>query len=1214
VESFVGPPAYQRISAKWDAEPRPNWTTGKLAWVISLIAAAVVLAIGLWRYRTIARLNRMLREEAEKRRAMERSLAESEVRNSGITDNASDGIVTIDERGLIESFNPAAETIFGYSAQEVTGANVSTLMPEPVARRHDDYLRRYVESGYGTIIGAGPRELTGKRKDGSSFPLEITIDEMFLGDRRLFIGAVRDTSARKEAERDAAEKSALLETTIDTIGHGVIVFDKNMRLVRHNHVIAEQLELPEEILRPGTSLGKFIRFRAERGDYGAGNVEEIFKDQLERARSPHERIGERALPNGMVYSYHRKPMPAGGCVISYTDITALKRAEKEATEKSALLETTIDTIGHGVMVFDKDMRLIRYNDPAAKLLSLPAEVLRPGTSFKQIVRYRAERGDYGDGDLEEIVNGQFVRAKSNPARIRERTLRDGTVYIHHRKPMPGGGCVISYTDITARKQAERESAEKTALLETTIETMAQGYVVYDAELRLVAFNSQYERMFEFPSGFLRPGLPLEEVIRKRTVRWQERAVRGDKDRITRHIERAKDPVERTEERNLTNGLTYVYHRKPLPGGGFITTYTDITQRKRVESALKESEERFRGAFENSGVGIMIRHHPDRSVTANDAFEKMLGYTREEMPTLSLNAITHPEDFAENDRLRRSIVDGIVDNVQATKRLIRKNGEIVWVINDVSAVRDADGTLVYTINLFQDITDGKKAEEDAAEKSRLLEATFQHMVQGVAVYDRHHTLVAYNRQYSEILGLPPGYLHTGMNRADIIRYRTEQGHFGEHDFDGEIETRLANGRSYSYEKVPTPDGGYISTVTDITERREAEQQLHQAQKMEAVGQLTGGIAHDFNNLLAVSLGNVELAEEVVQSGGNVQPFLATVKRASERGASLTSQLLAFSRKQTLFPQVIDAGELVGDMTELLRRALGETIEVKVAVDGDLWPCEVDSSLLESAILNLAINARDAMPTGGALAIRITNVGPNHDEVADRTGVEPGDYVLITVTDTGTGMARDVIDHVFDPFFTTKEVGHGSGLGLSMVYGFVKQSGGHVVIDSEVGKGSSFKLFLPRSRKTKRDGKDGDNDSVPQARCETVLVVEDDPDVRTLSVALLRSLGYEILEASDGKSALKILRSTPGVDLLFTDVVLPGGMSGPDLAAQALRRHPGIAVLYTSGYSDRPGYDGGGINSSGELLQKPYRKVDLARKVRAVLERAPSTAPTADTATR
>ncbi|MDX1482918.1 MAG: ABC transporter substrate-binding protein [Alphaproteobacteria bacterium] len=410
------------------------------------------------------------------------------------------------------------------------------------------------------------------------------------------------------------------------------------------------------------------------------------------------------------------------------------------------------------------------------------------------------------------------------------------------------------------------------------------------------------------------------------------------------------------------------------------------------------------------------------------------------------------------------------------------------------------------------------------------------------------------------------------------------------------------RSFDCRMVVSGKDQVLAIVRDVTAQRETAKQLQQAQKMEAVGQLTGGIAHDFNNLLAVALGNVELAEDAARSGGDVRPYLAAIKRATERGASLTHQLLAFSRRQTLFPVALDVGKLTREMTDLLSRTLGETIEVKVTGQDGLWLCEADPNLLESAILNLAINARDAMPQGGTLTITTGNARFDGEDAGAQSGSKPGDYVMVAVSDTGTGMSKDVMEHVFDPFFTTKEVGRGTGLGLSMVYGFVKQSGGHVTVESEEGLGTTIKLYLPRSVQAEEELTEADGDDIPESRGETVLVVEDDADVRTLSVSLLTALGYGIVEAADGHSALRALEKAPRVNLLFTDVVLPGGMNGGELAAEVQKRHPGLPVLYTSGYAELSNFDSSALDKRTTLLHKPYRLSELARKVRAALDAA------------
>ena len=393
-------------------------------------------------------------------------------------------------------------------------------------------------------------------------------------------------------------------------------------------------------------------------------------------------------------------------------------------------------------------------------------------------------------------------------------------------------------------------------------------------------------------------------------------------------------------------------------------------------------------------------------------------------------------------------------------------------------------------------------------------------------------------------------------------------------------------------------------SDVTEARRAEEQLRQAQKMEAIGQLTGGIAHDFNNLLAVVIGNLELVLEEVPPEDKSTGRTRIALNAAERGAALTQRLLAFSRKQALKPEVLDVRQVVEGMQAILSRTLGEQITFVTAAEPGLWACEADKAQFEAALLNLAINARDAMPMGGTLSIEAANVHLDEHYASAQVDLEAGDYVMIAVADTGEGMAAEVRERAFDPFFSTKSKGQGSGLGLAMVHGFVKQSGGHVSLYSELGHGTTVKIYLPRSSATlsvPESGIAGDA-SYPMGRQERVLVVEDDDDVRALTKALLTELGYQVIAAHDGESALDQLSQHAELDLLLTDVVLAGSMSGRDVADAASRSHPQLAVLYMSGYTANVVVKQGRLDSHVELLHKPFHRSDLARAARRVLDRA------------
>jgi PAS domain S-box-containing protein len=393
---------------------------------------------------------------------------------------------------------------------------------------------------------------------------------------------------------------------------------------------------------------------------------------------------------------------------------------------------------------------------------------------------------------------------------------------------------------------------------------------------------------------------------------------------------------------------------------------------------------------------------------------------------------------------------------------------------------------------------------------------------------------------------------------------------------------------------------VGAVMDVTERKETDAKLRQAQKLEAVGQLTGGVAHDFNNLLTVILGNAEELSERLSNDGKLRILAEMTATAAERGAELTKRLLAFARKQPLEPKSVDVAKLLADMDGMLRRTLMENIEIEMVRGGGLWQALIDPGQLETAVLNLAINARDAMPEGGRLTLETSNASLDDAYAHRHDEVTPGQYVLISVSDTGTGMNAETLARAFEPFFTTKAVGKGSGLGLSMVYGFIKQSKGHVNIYSEPVHGTTIKLYLPRA--VVDVGHDGSEGSIalPPRGSEKILVVEDDDLVRDFVLQTVRGLGYAAIGASDGPEALRILAATPDIELLFTDVVMPGGMNGRQLAEKATATRANLRVLFTSGYTENAIVHHGRLDRGVHLLSKPYRKQELATKLRSVLD--------------
>ena len=430
-----------------------------------------------------------------------------------------------------------------------------------------------------------------------------------------------------------------------------------------------------------------------------------------------------------------------------------------------------------------------------------------------------------------------------------------------------------------------------------------------------------------------------------------------------------------------------------------------------------------------------------------------------------------------------------------------------------------------------------------------------------------------------VGIDIAIIH-GMTVAFTRAERAEQELL---HLNGELERRVAD-RTAALE-------------TEMAERRAAEAQVRQMQKMEAIGQLTGGIAHDFNNMLAVVIGSIDMARRRVNDQGSLAGCLDNAEEGARRAAQLTARLLAFSRQQALEPQVIDANKLVAGMSELMRRTLGEPVRVETILAGGLWRTFADAAQLENAVLNLAVNARDAMPEGGRLIIETANVDLDERDARAEEGVQPGHYVLVCVTDNGTGMSPQVLERAFDPFYTTKGVGKGTGLGLSQVFGFVKQSGGHARILSEAGEGTTVKLYLPRHRgeEAVAERARADDQSLPHGSDhEIVLVVEDEPQVRHMSVDALRELGYTVIQASDANQALELLEVQPRIDLLFTDIVMPK-TTGRQLAQRALAMRPDLRILYTTGYARNE------LDPGVAFISKPFTIQQLARKVRDTLER-------------
>ena len=648
--------------------------------------------------------------------------------------------------------------------------------------------------------------------------------------------------------------------------------------------------------------------------------------------------------------------------------------------------------------------------------------------------------------------------------------------------------------------------------------------------------------------------------------------------------------------------------------------TEAKQRRkyrRTKAKLADWDKRFRLILDNAVDGIISIDERGIIESFNPAAETIFGYSAEEVLGKNVKMLMPQPYHDEHDgylanylRTGEAKIIGIGQEVKG----LRKDGTIFPMDLGVSQL-PFGGKSVF-VGFVRDITDRKRAEEALRESEALFRTVVDYSPTNIHIKDVEGRYTLINKEAEKLFGVTDEE-GRGKTSHDLFpkeiadtfiahdRAVIESGEVGEEEEEFTLEDGV---HTYLTAKFPIYDQGRVVAVgairTDITDRkravekiRESEAQLFQAQKMETVGNLTGGIAHDFNNILGFILGNLQLFKRRLKDEDRFQSLIEAAIDATHRGADLTKRLLAFSRRQELDPRVLDVNALVAGMDKILRRTLGEQIEIETVFADGLGHVKADPAQLESALLNLALNARDAMPGGGRLMIETTNTELDNGYAATRPYAKVGPHVCISVCDTGTGIPEEIRDRIFEPFFTTKEVGRGSGLGLSMIYGFVKQSGGHINVYSEDGRGTRFRIYLPRidEPSVAIKGREAGTDDLPRGT-ETVLLVEDDEQFRRTAALLLEDLGYTVIGEPDGPSALKSLEVYPDVDILFTDMVMPGGMNGHELAQRARELQPGLPVLLASGYPRNAFSEGRRF----PLLSKPYTDVDLARMVRAVLD--------------
>jgi len=764
-----------------------------------------------------------------------------------------------------------------------------------------------------------------------------------------------------------------------------------------------------------------------------------------------------------------------------------------------------------------------------------------------------------------------------------------------------------------RLRAEERLLSEKAFSDAVIESLPGIFFMQDETLKNVRWNRNAEKIVRYhPSQSQRQGNTVEKY-------------RGMVQQKIREVLETGGPGHSEIELLGQGDATYHYHfsshRVELEGNHYVIgTGIDISERKRAEDELRLSEARFFSAFEYAPIGMALVSPEGNWIKVNQTLCALLGYTPEELQKKTFQDVTHPDDLEADLNYVGQMLTGEISSYQTEKRYFHKTGRVVWIWLSVSLVRDGKGQPLYFIAQIQDFTERKRGEEALKQAEERFAKAFRSNPEGFSistlrdgryleVNESFLHMMGYER--SEVIGKTAaelGIWEDSEQRSAVIARLRDIGSIREEDVRFRTKTGAIRQVRLSAELIQVQgESCLLGLSRDVTEQNLLEEQFRQAQKMEAVGRLAGGVAHDFNNLLGVIIGYSELVCSSLPAESAMYKRVDAIKQAGQRAASLTTQLLAFSRKAKLQPRVVNLNTVVTDTGRLLRPLLGEDVEQTVILDPQLGQVKADVGQIVQVLMNLAVNARDAMPRGGKLVIETANAVVGEEGMVKGIPVQPGPYVTLSVKDNGTGMHEETAARIFEPFYTTKPAGKGTGLGLATVYGIVEQSDGCIVVDTAPGEGTTFTIYLPRTDEVTKAPSPQPALAKPMLGSETVLLVEDELALRTVVDDSLRLEGYNVLLASNGLDALHVAEGYQGpIQLLITDVIMPF-VSGPELAQSLKTLRPETRVLYMSGYTADKLADHPKLDPALALLQKPFKLDDLAQKVRDLLNDNRAEAP-------
>lgn len=906
----------------------------------------------------------------------------------------------------------------------------------------------------------------------------------------------------------------------------------------------------------------------------------------------------------------------------------------------------INNIQHGIAIFDTELKLIENNQAFLTLMDIPNELSNPGTLLIDFLRLNANRGIYGEGDREELAQENLKKILSQNQSTYDRKINNGFIIQIQNSFSKDGLLITTYTDVTTMRTVEQEINQRNKTLEAITENTQHGITLFDKNLILVACNSRFLELMEFPKSLGIPGKSMEEFFYYNAERGEYGDGNFDQ-QVAERIKLAKNFQAHKFERVRPNGSVIEVIGTPI-AEGFVTTYNDITVLRKTQNKLEDAKQNLQekvdeqtcelrekqekslqliAAFDALRESVAIVDRDDRFVFTNKRYQKVNAVVRdklipgtpfEEYLEAIIRAGLVPEAIGQEKEWLKKRMDRH-NNPSGPVEVARQSG--IWLMVNEQKL-DQGGTIM----LGTDITERKKAEEALRDNEELLRATTENILD-VFWITNIAGAKGFNVQY-----VNSAFERVWLRKRDELYADVSIWYDCIHPDDKDRVMKASNdflqdkGPYQEEYRIITPDGiektidisgnlikdknGNIvraaGIARDITDQKKMEEQVRRSQKMEAVGQLTGGIAHDFNNILGIIQGNLELLEGLIQGSEKAEKRIEMALKGVDRGIGITRKLLGFSSKDARQVFLTSVNKYIENLETLIAKSLTAAVTVETRLGEDLWNVAIDPGDFEDAILNLSLNARDAMPDGGTLSLKTANKVLDDEYVKLNPSGKAGEFVMITVSDTGEGLPEELKEKIFEPFFTTKEQGKGTGLGLSMVYGFIERSGGHISLYSEKGMGTAFHIFLPRANESGLEQSDVNSLPIDLPRgSEKILVVDDEDALRGIAASYLELLGYEIISATGSQEAIEILKNTKNIDLLFSDVVMPGQMDGYQLATAAHKIDPDLKVLLTSGLTQLQEIS---LHKDNDflsqliqgMLSKPYNQAELASSIRKCLD--------------